>query len=243
MKKIFFSLLACVLFIGIHHAAGQDPYTRLKQSAGQNPVLRQNLKEVVIPENDSRRKVEKKAPIAFKPIEMVDKQGRRINPDETIVVNEKSEKASVIFDKLNEIEKEQNARGYSIRNNQAPLIIDIITPSSELDGRVPEMAKSINRLKSESELNTLAASIKQVDGITINPFGQYNGTERDKLERTKFAVNASGVLSASTSTPKSSETGLKAKRFANTTGVTDPNKNLTLTTGGSNNSSNALKVI
>ncbi|MEP6674334.1 MAG: hypothetical protein ABJA78_04240, partial [Ferruginibacter sp.] len=68
----------------------------------------------------------------------------------------------------------------------------------------------------------------------------YNGTERDKLERTKFAVNASGVLSALT--PKSDETGIKAKRFA-TTGVTSPNKDLTLTTGGNNNASTALKVI
>ncbi|GAB2808776.1 hypothetical protein GCM10027043_04940 [Ferruginibacter profundus] len=228
-----------MFFTGIHQAAAQDPYMRLKQTAGQNPVLKQNLREVTIPESDSRRRVEKKAPVAFRPIEMVDKKGKRIDPDETITVNDRNDKAKVVFDKLNEIEKEQNAQGYSIRNKESALVIDIVTPSSELDGRVPEMSKSISPLRSESDLKMLSATTKQVSGVTLNPFGQYNNAEKEKLEDTRFAVNASGVLSASAA---ASAGGIKtAKRFP-VTGVTNPNKNLTLSTGN-NSSSAALKVI
>ncbi|MGC4104014.1 hypothetical protein [Ferruginibacter sp.] len=241
MKKTGFILLSCMFYVSIAKTFGQDPYTRLKQNAAQNPVVKQSMGEVVIPENDSRRRVEKKAPIAFSPIEMVDKTGRKINPDETIAVNDKSEKAKAIFDKLNEIERDQNAKGYSIRNDKTALVIDIVTPTSELDGRVSEMSKSISQLKSEADLKMLSAASKQVGSVTINPFGQYTVADREKLEATKFAVSASGVLSASTTSPKAGETGIKAKRF--TTGVANPPKDLTMTTGGSNNSSTALKVI
>ncbi|MGG9964803.1 hypothetical protein [Ferruginibacter sp. SUN106] len=240
MKKIFLLFLPLVCFISIRQAAAQDPYSRLKQTAGQNPVLRENLREVVIPESDPRRKVEKKAPVAFRSFEMVDKKGTKIDPEETIAVNDKNEKAKVVFEKLNEIEKEQNAKGYSIRNKESALIIDIITPASELDGRVPEMSKSISPLKSESELKTLSATSKQVSNLTLNPFGQYNSAERERLEGTKFEVNGSGVLSASAS---GNANGLKtAKRFA-VTGVTNPNRNTTLTTGNNTSSATALKVI
>ena len=238
MKKILFFLL-CFLLIGAEWAVGQDPYTRLKQTAGQNPVLKQELREVVIPESDSRRRVERKAPIPFRSIEMADKQGKKINPDETIVVNDKNEKAKVVFDKLNEIERDQNAKGYSIRNKQSALVIDIVTPASELDGRVAEMSKSISPLKSEAELKTISAAPRQVSNVTLNPFGQYNSAEKEKLEATKFEVNGSGVLSASTS---STANGVKAKR-GTMADVVNANKNTTLTTGNNTSSANALKVI
>ncbi|MEI9954813.1 MAG: hypothetical protein WDM90_00515 [Ferruginibacter sp.] len=244
MKRLLLLFFTTIFTFSIHQAAAQDQYVRLKQAAEQNPVLRQNLKEVVIPETDTRRRVDKRTPIAFKAFDMVDKKGKKINPDETIAVNDKSEKAKVVFDKLNEIEKEQNAKGYSIKNNQ-PIIIDIVTPSSELDGKVPEMSKSIRPLRSESELKTLSATSKQVSGITLNTFGQYNATEKGKLEATKFAVDGSGTLSASTA-PSSTATGTKsAKHTFPVAGVTSPTRNTTLTTGtgGSSTSTAALKVI
>jgi len=240
MKRLELLFFTTIFIISIQHTDAQDPYSRLKQAAGQNPVLRQSLSEVVIPESDPRRKVEKKTPIAFRSFEMADKKGTKIDPEETIAVNDKNEKAKVVFDKLNEIEKEQNAKGYSIRNKESALVIDIVTPASELDGRVPEMLKSIGPLRSESELKTLSATTKQVSSLTLNPFAQYNSAEREKLEGTKFEVNGSGVLSASA---YGNANGLKtAKRFP-VTGVTNPNRNSTLTTGNNTSPATALKVI
>lgn len=197
MKKILFLLLLCMFFVSTQ-VIGQDPYTRLKQTAEQQPVLRQQMAKVAITESDRRLKVTRKNPIPFKSFEMVDMNGRKIDPNETIVVNGRNENAKVFFDKLNEIEKEQNAKGYSIKNTKDAMVIHVVTPDSELDGRVREMSKSIGRLKSENELKDLTATTKNVGNLVLKPYELYSAAEKMKIAQTKFSVDASGNLKATT---------------------------------------------
>ena len=237
MKKLFFLFFTYVLFTGFNQAIGQDPYAMLKQTAAKNPVLTKDLGKVILTESDSRLSVSRQRPIAFRGFDMVDKTGKRIDPNEMIVVNGKSEKAQDIFNKLNEIEKEQNARGYSIRDDR-PVIIDIVTPASSLDGKVQEMSTSVSPLKSEAELQTLSAITRQVGNLVLKPADQYSETERKRVMETQFLVNGSGGLSTSASTTPTSS---KANRNAN---VAPGFKNLTNAPDTKpSNSTTALKVI
>src|SRR4051812_27851227 len=121
MKKTLFLFVSCMFLVSIYQAAAQDPYTRLKLAAQQSPVIKEELPRVALSEADPRLKVDRRAPVAFRQFDMVDKTGRRVNPDETVIVNGKNEKAKEFFDRLNEIEREQNAKGYSLRDSRATL--------------------------------------------------------------------------------------------------------------------------
>jgi hypothetical protein len=236
MKKVFVLLLSVLFFISIHQVMAQDPYARLKQTAAQSPVIKRVLAKTELAESDKRLKVSQKAPIAFRQFDMVDLKGRKIDPNETTIINGKQITAREFFARLNEIEKEQNAKGYSIRGDKSALVVDIVTPASELDGKVPEMSMKIAPLKSENDLKSLSPNSKQIGSLTLNPFGQYSDAEKKKLAETKFSVDPSGTLAASTNS-----NSIKNRR-SNLTAVTGSNKNTTLTTGN-NTTSGALKVI
>lgn len=245
MKKLSSFLFLGMFFISIQ-AIAQDPYTRLKQTAAKSPVIKKELARITISESDSRLKVERKTPIPFKPFEMVDLKGRKIDPNETTVINGKRITAREFFAKLNEIERDQNAKGYSIRDNKKTYIVNMATPASELDRKVPELSKNIGRLKSEAEIKALSPTSKQVGGITLNPFGKYNDAEKKKLAETKFSIDAHGnpVISPNNNTAPVAKTGgnpLK-NRMANTHAPIKDLKGLTATTGN-NTTSGALKVI
>lgn len=258
MKKLFFLFFAGIFFIGIRHAAAQDPYVRLKQAAAQRTLQRETLAQVAISETDRRRRVITKTPVAFRPFEMKDKDGRNIDPNETIMVNGKSVKAKEVFDKLNEIEKEQNARGYSIREKR-PLVVEIVTPPSSLDGNVRNVSKSISRLKTETELESLTATTKQVGNVVLKLDNKYTTAEKQKLLENVFSADASGVLSVSAAKPKtlfeknllkntfgkpSAPANTKTNPIKGATGVTSSNHNLTTSAGTQPaNSGTPLKVI
>lgn len=196
MNKLVILFFTCILLIGFNNAMGQDPYAMLKQTAAKSPVLTKDLGQTTLTESDPRLSVSRKTPVPFRGFDMVDKSGKKIDPNATITVNGKSQRAQDVFNKLNEIEREQNAKGYSIRDDK-PVIIDIVTPASSLDGKVQENSRSTAPLKSERDLQTLAANTRQVGNIVLKPAEQYNETERKKVTSTRFAVNGSGSLSAS----------------------------------------------
>ncbi|MBS1496861.1 MAG: hypothetical protein JSU03_08260 [Bacteroidetes bacterium] len=245
MKKLFFLFFSFVFFMSTHQAIGQDPYTRLKQTAAQSPVITKQMASIVISESDSRLKVERKTPIPFKPFDMVDLKGRKIDPNETTVINGKKITAREFFDKLNEIERDQNGKGYSIRNEKTALQVNLVTPASSLDGRVPELSRSIGRVKSEAELKSLSPTSKMIGNFRLNPYGNYNDAERKKMAESKFSVDAQGNLNISPNN-NSLESTLKtthfSKKFGNTHAPIKDLKDLTATTGNST-TSGALKVI
>jgi hypothetical protein len=255
MKKTLFLFLSCIFFVSIYQAVGQDPYTRLKQAADQSPVIRQEMARVAISESDSRLKVSRKSPVAFRQFDMVDKTGKRLNPDEDVVVNGKNQKAKEFFDKLNEIEREQNTKGYSLRDSKTPLVIDIVTPSSSLDGRVSEMAQKTSALRSERELQTLTATSKQVDGLDLKSFDKYNDAEKSRLAQTRFSVDGSGNIKAAANpkvvvapptvvNPKSAAADNRKTLAKNHSGVWSGDKDLTVDPGTKTPSpSTALKII
>ncbi|MBX2934688.1 MAG: hypothetical protein KF825_10605 [Ferruginibacter sp.] len=192
MKKVLFIILS-VLFFSMQ-AISQDPYIKLKQKAAESATLKEDLTKVTIAESDRRLIWTKKATIPFKPFEMVDKNGKKIDPNETITVNGRNEKAKVFFDKLNEIEKNQNTKGYSLRDSKSPLVIKVITPNAELGGRVSQMSKRVGQLKEESELGAIFSTTKKVGTLMLKPYETYSGAEKNKLNQTRFSVDASGQL-------------------------------------------------
>lgn len=214
MKKILSLAMVIMTFIT---TKAQDPFNRLKQVAERNPVLKQEMGKVAISETDNRIKHTRRRPIPFRRIEMVDKNRRKIDPNETIVVNGKNQNAKVFFDRLNEIEKEQNAKGYSIRDAKRTMVINVNTPASALSGRVREMSISRGNLKSENELKKLTVTTRQVGGLTLKPFEKYSDAEKKKLMGTKFSVNRAGVLIAS-----ENKSGKKGRRPI--VGITDKTK-------------------
>ena len=243
MKTALLLLLSCSFFFGSHQAIAQDPFTLLKQAASQRTLQREMVANVALSENDGRRRVERKTALAFRPFEMVDKGGRKIDPNETVTVNGRSIRAQEFFDKLNEIEKEQNAKGYSIRDNR-PLIVDIVTPASSLDGNAERMPKSISRLKTAGELETVTAATKRVGNVELKYSGEYSAAEKKKLSETTFSTDASGTLSASYTPPPATKT-TSANKLSNMTGVWGGNKNLpaTTATGTSAGTSSPVKLI
>lgn len=245
MKKTLFLFLSCIFFVGIYQAVGQDPYTRLKQTAAQSPVVRRETTKIVISESESRQKVKTKPAIPFKPIDMVDLKGRRIAPDETTVINGRKITAREFFAKLNEIEKDQNAKGYSIRDNRSTYVVNMAAPASELDRQVPELSKKIGPLKSETELKSLSPANKTIGNVQLNPFGRYSDAEKKKLAETKFSVDTRGNLNVSPTNntiADTKKTGNPLKNRGNTNAPIKDLKGLTATTGNST-TSGALKVI
>lgn len=241
MKTALLLFLSCIFFFRSQQAMGQDPYTLLKQAASQRTLQRETLAKVDISETDGRRRVERKTPIAFRPFEMVDKSGRKIDPNETVMVDGRSVKAKEVFDKLNEIEKEQNAKGYSIRENR-PLVIDIVTPASSLDGSVGNMSKSIGQLKTAGELETVTATTRRVGNVELKSSGEYSDAEKKKLSETTFSVDASGRLSASYTPFTSAKATSLAEKSSKMAGLWGGNKNLSATTA-TGNSGTPLKII
>lgn len=192
MKRVLF-IISGILFFSMR-AISQDPYIKLKQKAAERATLKEDLAKVTIAENDRRLIWTKKATIPYKPFEMVDKNGKKIDPNETISVNGKNENAKSFFDKLNEIEKSQNAKGYSLRDDKSPLVIKVITPNTELDGRVTQISKRVGQLKTENELGTIFATTKKVGNFTLKPYENYSSDEKKILNQTRFSVDASGQL-------------------------------------------------
>ena len=186
MKRLSLLFFTTIFIISFQHAIAQDPYTRLKQTAAQSPVIKKEMAKVVISESDSRLKVIKRPAIPFKPIEMVDLNGRKIDPNETTIINGKKITARDFFAKLNEIEKDQNAKGYSIRDNKSTYVVNMVTPASELDGKVPELSKKIGPLKSETELKSLSPTSKMIGNIRLNPFGKYSDAEKKSWRKLSF---------------------------------------------------------
>jgi len=245
MKRTMFLFLSCIVFFSSYQAMGQDPYTRLKQTAAQSPVVNREMSKIVVSEAESRQKVSRRPPIPFRPIEMVDLKGRKIAPDETTVINGKTITARELFAKLNEIEQDQNAKGYSIRDDKSTYKVNLATPASELDAKVPELSKKISPLKSETELKSLSPTSKMIGNLRLNPFGKYNDAEKKSLAETKFSVDARGNLSASPTINKFAEvkkTSTASKKADAVRAPVSDLKGLTATTGNST-SSGALKVI
>ena len=83
-KTLILSAIFCILFNQVK--AQEDPYHRMKIAASARPVYKSELPAVIVTTKSPVWKSVSKSPIQYKPIEMVDKNGRHIQPDEIITL-------------------------------------------------------------------------------------------------------------------------------------------------------------
>ena len=177
-----------VIFLSIYTLNAQDdPYEWMKNAAKAKPVSKSELPAVTITTQSPVWKRVNRAPLQFKPIEMVDKNGRRILPDEIITLrNGKKITAKEFFETLNDIEKKLNAQGQSLRNNNQRVASFTETKKNYLEGRVQYLPKPIAGLRSKDEIKTILNPSKKIGAIQLKPIGQYSPEEKKKIQLMHF---------------------------------------------------------
>ncbi|MEO7923240.1 MAG: hypothetical protein ABIR30_06135 [Chitinophagaceae bacterium] len=127
---------------------------------------------------------------------MIDRNGRRISPDEIITLKTgKKITAKEFFASLNEIEQKLNAQGHSLRNNNQKVASYTVTPKKFLDGRVASLSKPIAGLRTEKEIKAILDPTKKIGDITLKPVGQYTLNQKNKLRMLNF-TESKGLVSA-----------------------------------------------
>lgn len=103
------------------------------QSVASNEDILQLLKKEADASNPNWKAISL-TPVPFKPIEMADKNGRPIPPDEVITLsNGRKMTAAEYFKEINEIEQKLNSRGYSLRNNQEVVASEMVNNEKQSD--------------------------------------------------------------------------------------------------------------
>lgn len=187
-KSLFVITVIC---LPIHTLNAQDnPYERMKKAAKAKPVYKSELPAVTVTTKSPVWKSVFKSPIQYKPIEMVDKTGRRILPDEIITLkNGKKITAKEFFETLNAIEKKLNAQGQSLRNSNQRLASFTETKKNYLEGRVQYLPKPIGGLRSKDEIKTILNPSKKIGPFQLKPINQYTPEEKKKIQLVSFQNN------------------------------------------------------
>src|SRR5689334_14918141 len=106
--------LLCILLIAgcLSSKAQEDPYKRLERAASKSDTQRTVLSKVKISSDNPKWKSNTKSAIIFKPFELVDNNGKKIPPGQTITLpSGKQITAKEYEEQLNEIEQKLNASG------------------------------------------------------------------------------------------------------------------------------------
>ncbi|MBP9097461.1 MAG: hypothetical protein KBF74_01495 [Ferruginibacter sp.] len=169
-------------------AQNDDPFTKLKQLAQKQPVQKQTLaKKAFIKENDPSFRVFKKNPIAFAPFEIKDGTGKLVSPTDMITLsNGKTVVAGDYYKQVNEIEKDMNAKGYSLRNKDV-LRSEIIRNKKLYDNKLRLMPAKVGPLLSEKELSKYLNPSLKVGNLTLKPILKYTAAEKDAVNKMMFS--------------------------------------------------------
>jgi hypothetical protein len=189
-KKLYWTagLLFLFYYFGVTEVhAQEDPYTKFKEVAKTQPVLKSELPRVAIAKTNPVWKLNTEAPRTFKEFPMTDKNGRAIPPGEMIQLKDGTRmKASDFFTQLNNLERKLNATGRSLRDNKSEESSKTITASQTLDGRVSSVPVPIAKLKEGADIKAFMSPTKKVGDITLKPFDEYSAEEKKKLETYSF---------------------------------------------------------
>lgn len=136
----------------------------------------------------------KKSPIAFKPFEMIDKNGAPIAPDRPVTLRSgKQITAKAYFDRLNTFEQKLNAQGFTLRNNEPVIASETVTESEYLDGMISKQPQPIGDLRSDEYLSKFMNPVKKVGDVSLKPLDDYSAEEQRKLQRYTFQAAGDNV--------------------------------------------------
>ena len=191
-KTLILSAIFCILFNQVK--AQEDPYHRMKIAASARPVYKSELHAVIVTPTSPVWKSASKSPIQYKPIEMVDKNGRHIQPDEIITLkNGNKITAKEFFETLNDIEKKLNVQGHSLHVNNQKVASFTDTRAKFLEGRLQNLPKPIAGIRTKEEIEKILNPSIKVGTIQLKPISQYTSEERRKLKSVSFHDNMGRV--------------------------------------------------
>lgn len=182
-------LLFPFLLAGIAQSAkAQDnPFDRLKRVAQTQDTVEAGVSKITITQSSPFWKANSKQPVAFKPFELKDKNGRAIDPNEMVTLkNGKKVTAKQAIDQLNDIERKLNAQGFSLRNPQTSNASSTVTSRQDLDGRLSAAPAPVGILKTSDEQKKILSPTKAIGNVLLKPYSQYSSSEKTNLRNFSF---------------------------------------------------------
>lgn len=192
-------LTAVIFFAGTQKGwSQQNQMAKMKQAAIGEDTIKMTGEQVRLQQPDPFLKTNSKTPVPYRIIPMKVRGGRAIQPNETVTMKDGSKVAAPeFFRRLNDAEKKLNAQGYTLQGTGKIVIGSVVTPASDLDGRIAESGKPLRKLRSESEVDTRMKPTGKVGTITLKPFDTYTPAEKDKLSKTMIELkNGKAVAKA-----------------------------------------------
>ena len=175
------------LLFMLQHIKAQDVYSRLQQASKQGSIIRKEGRPAQIASTDPHWKINRRTPIPFIPFPMVDRSGKAIKPTDFVTLRDGSKMiAADYFKKYDEIEKNANALGYSLRNHESVTIAQFVTDNRFLDGKANTIAPPIRPLRSSEERKKSLDLHVNVGGVVLKPVSSYTVEEKKQLEGVEF---------------------------------------------------------
>jgi hypothetical protein len=145
MKRRLLLLTTGVFLLSLNSLMAQNPYDRIRSLAQSSPpVIHKAETDVIITANDPRYRIQSRQPIPFKPFELINTAGKPMNPDSLVrLPNGSSITLKNYLDKLNELERQLNLVGYTLRRDSNILLSKMYT-DTVLKG-ADHLAKLANR--------------------------------------------------------------------------------------------------
>lgn len=191
-KNLRLLLPALVIFaVSSLQVKAQDPFMRLKTAAmaGQTQTLQ--LSKVTLTSSNPVWKPVSLKPVTYVPFPMQDAFGKTLKPtDKVTLKNGKVITALEYFTQLNDVEKKLNLQGYSVRTGPSVTTVSkVLTPLTDLAGRVSLLSTSIGPLRSEEALKSYMNTEKKVGTLILKPIDKYTAEELETVSNTNFAVS------------------------------------------------------
>ncbi len=200
---IMASAIAIAILCQTPGQAQDDAFARLKAIARTQDTLKSKLPQVTITKDNPVWEQVSRTPIPFKPIPMVDKNGKVIPANQMVTLpSGKQITAAEYFDRLNVLERKLNAQGHSLRDTRRSVVSRIVTPKADLDGRTNSTPKAVGNLKTAEERARFTDPKISTGSATLKPLGDYSPAERKKIQSTVIPnTNISNYKVATIKTP------------------------------------------
>lgn len=160
--------------------------------AAQGPN-KTKLGKVEIPEENDEWEIVKKEPITtFKPVEMKDKTGKPLNPNQTQKIKNKTVTNKALNDELNDYEKRINKRGHSL-HDKATRVMVVPKGQDELE-KQESLEPSEGNLKTKEERAAQTSGEIEIGNQKVKTLDKYSDQEFSNIRKKAFKVQPSGDL-------------------------------------------------
>lgn len=184
-KPVLPVLLFGLVFIaaGFQKIQAQDkPFERLKMVADNQATLKSQLSPVSITKASPLWNVNKRTPIAYRPIEMKDSLGMPIPADKMMTLpNGQRITAREYFARVNNIERQLNAEGYTLREKKTLIVSKTVTPNATLNVKRSNEPNPIKPLLNETDLKKITDPTAKYGDVVLKPLANYTDAEKQNL--------------------------------------------------------------